>query len=195
MEGMPRKRDKAIQCTTEAYIPTKISKVTQIGGGCISSYSRKDTSTEIVTYDDLVSCVLFDKCYFIDWLTDKQLIAGVRICSCGKKMNVVKTYDRTDPIKFECRSKGHRNEISIRKNSWFSGSNLTMEEIIKITYWWTAGLTQQQIRHQVRTATNTSVDWDMFHREACEVYLMDHSEMLGGVGVRVQIDESKFGKR
>ena len=41
----------------------------------------------------------------------------------------------------------------------------------------------------------SSVDWGMFCRETCEVLLYQESEPIGGAGKRVQIDESKFGKR
>ena len=42
---------------------------------------------------------------------------------------------------------------------------------------------------------NAGVDWFAFCREVCEQMIMDRSEPIGGVGVRVQIDESKVGKR
>lgn len=35
----------------------------------------------------------------------------------------------------------------------------------------------------------------MFHREICEEMVLQKSGPIGGVGKRVQIDESKFGKR
>ena len=57
------------------------------------------------------------------------------------------------------------------------------------------GLPQEQLRHELAVSENTSVDWYMFHREACEEVIMRQSQPLGGTGIRVQIDESKFGKR
>ena len=44
-------------------------------------------------------------------------------------------------------------------------------------------------------ADHTSVDWFNFHREVCEEIVMKRSLPIGGPGKRVQIDESKFGKR
>ena len=35
----------------------------------------------------------------------------------------------------------------------------------------------------------------MFCREVCEVAIAEKSQKLGGIGKRVQIDESKIGKR
>ena len=74
-------------------------------------------------------------------------------------------------------------------------SNLTLEEIIKFTYWWTQGLNQDQIKKQLRITANTAVDWDMFCRETREVTIEHKSEKIGGPGKVVQIDESKVGKR
>ena len=44
-------------------------------------------------------------------------------------------------------------------------------------------------------AEHTSVDWYHLHREIYEEIIMNKSEAIGGYGKRVQIDESKFGKR
>ena len=35
----------------------------------------------------------------------------------------------------------------------------------------------------------------MFFREACLTMMVEHSELFGGNGIEVEIDESKFGKR
>ena len=73
---------------------------------------------------------------------------------------------------------------------------MTLEEILKLTYWWCQDLDQSHIKHELGLArTSTGVDWDNFCREVCEITLLENSEKLGGNGRVVQIDESKFGKR
>ena len=72
---------------------------------------------------------------------------------------------------------------------------MTMEEILKFTYWWCQDLDQAQIRHELGLTSSTGVDWDSFCREVCEITLFENSERIGGEGKTVQIDESKFGKR
>jgi len=57
--------------------------------------------------------------------------------------------------------------------SWFEQSNLSIEEVIKFTYWWCQGLQQCQIKQQLGLGSHTAVDWDMFCRELCEVVLFD----------------------
>ena len=42
---------------------------------------------------------------------------------------------------------------------------------------------------------HTAVDWYNFIRDVCAQYFLDHSKVIGGPGVEVEIDESKFGRR
>ena len=43
----------------------------------------------------------------------------------------------------------HQETISIRHKSWFAGSNMTLEEIVQLTYWWAQGVKQKQLRKEV----------------------------------------------
>ena len=49
-------------------------------------------------------------------------------------------------------------------------SNLMLQEIMKITYWWCADLRENQIKSQLRINDNAVVDWSMFCREICLAY-------------------------
>ena len=192
----------------------------QIGGGIVKnvetqcsasqgSYNRDHGSSDArvwddinayVTYDDLLQDVLVSKELTIKWLMDEKLIASKQMCErCGEEMSLVECSDRSDGYRWECRKqdKGRRHKftVSIRKGSWFAESNLTIEEVLKYTYWWTQGLDQCQIRRQLKLNPNTAVDRDSFCRETCEVTMLDKSEKIGGDGKIVQIDESKVGKR
>ncbi|KAL9952487.1 hypothetical protein ACROYT_G039751 [Oculina patagonica] len=143
---------------------------------------------------------MVDKEMFINWLMDEGLIAKERLCpKCEEGMTLTKCADRSDSFKWECRKqvKGerHKAEISIRKGSWFEKSKMTLEEIVKLTYWWCQDLDQSQIKHELGLAESTGVDWDSFCREVCEITMFENSEKLGGEGKFMQIDESKFGKR
>ena len=41
----------------------------------------------------------------------------------------------------------------------------------------------------------TGVDWYNFLRDVCAQYYVDHPNVIGGPGIEVEIDESKFGRR
>ncbi|XP_066928232.1 nacrein-like protein C1 [Clytia hemisphaerica] len=127
---------------------------------------------------------------------DNNLIPKSRMCqSCGLPMHLSFTTKCSDGIIWRCQRKGHSLEKSIRAGSWFDKSNLTITEILELTYLWSTGVEQSVIIQQMGLSPNTAVDWDMFCREVCEVVILKKIEPIGGEGIRVQIDESKFGKR
>ena len=136
--------------------------------------------------------------FTLSWLKEEGLITSSRICTmCGSEMNWVQRGDRSDGYIWECKShidgKGHRCEKSISEGSWFENSNLTIEEVLKFTYWWCQDLKQWQIKQQLGLGSHTAVDWDMFCREVYAVALFDRREKIGGPGKVVQIDERKIG--
>ena len=65
--------------------------------------------------------------------------------------------------------------------TWLHGlvaMQLTIDEVLKFTYWWCQDLRQWQIKQQLGLGSHTAVDWDMFCREVCEVALFDGREKL-----------------
>lgn len=83
----------------------------------------------------------------------------------------------------------------MRTDTFFSQSNLTLEEILQYIYLWVHGTEQKTIHHELGTASHTDVDFASFCREVCEVRMIEASERIGGPGKVVEIDESKFAKR
>ena len=129
-----------------------------------------------------------------------NIIGKERLCPmCDGEMRLARCEDRSDLFKWKCRrqekGKRHKTAISIRKGSWFEKSKMTLEEILKLTYWWCQDLDQAQIKQELGLAKSTGVDWDSFCREVCEFTLLESRGRLGGEEKIVQIDESKFGKR
>ena len=89
-----------------------------------------------------------------------------------------------------------RRAKSIRVNSWFSRSHLSIEQILELTYLWTEDLSQKTIMKWVDISSkSTIVDWCNFCRELCAVFMAEHSQKIGGPGTVVEVDEAKFGKR
>lgn len=103
----------------------------------------------------------------IKWLMEQKLIAWKQECErCGNDMVLVKCEDRSDGFRWECRKQvsgqRHKFTVSIRKGSWFEESNLTIEEVLKYTYWWTQGLDQCHIRRQLRMSPNMGLTGTVF---------------------------------
>ena len=195
--GSKRRKINAGSQTTTLETP-KEERATQCGMSLTGSYGRNCEHRKW-RYDNLVARMQ-DKEMLVHWLMDEGLMAKERSCPmCAGEMSLTRCEDRSDGLKWECRKqvngKRHKAEVSIRKGSWFEKSKMTLEEILKLTYWWCQDLDQAQIKHEVGLAESTGVDWDSFCREVCEITLLENSDKLGGKGKVVQIDESKFGKR
>jgi len=89
---------------------------------------------------------------------------------------------------------------SMHQNSWFSGSRLSIEKILALTYAWAHKFTITQAVHETllddeTTSTETVIDWYNYCREVCADRIMNHHVgQIGGPGKTVVIDKSKFGK-
>ena len=87
---------------------------------------------------------------------------------------------------------------SVRQNSWFSGSRLSIEKVLALTYAWAHKFTTTQAVHETSlddesTSTETVIDWYNYCREVCADRIMNHhAGQIGGPGMTVEIDESKF---
>ncbi|KFM59040.1 hypothetical protein X975_26845, partial [Stegodyphus mimosarum] len=51
------------------------------------------------------------------------------------------------------------------------------------------------VMQEVKVHEHAVVDWFMFCREVCMTTVINDSVPIGGKGVIVEVDESKFGKR
>ena len=67
----------------------------------------------------------------------------------------------------------------------YSGANLFMSQ----------GFSQGEILHELKLSNKTVTEWTNFFCESCISTVIDNSAPIGGNGVEVEIDESKFGKR
>ncbi|KFM66185.1 hypothetical protein X975_01308, partial [Stegodyphus mimosarum] len=73
---------------------------------------------------------------FIQWCMKERLIASNYECpKCNERMGLYKQKSVVlDGFEWKCREKGVNNVCrSIRKNSWFSKSKLSMYDILRVT--------------------------------------------------------------
>ena len=101
----------------------------------------------------------------------------------------------TDQCCWRCSNKACGKKVSIRQGSWFSKSNLSLETIVFLTYFWVYRAEQEFVKHELGISHTTIVDWYNFSGEVCISILEVYSRQIGGPGKVVEIDESKFGKR
>ena len=150
-------------------------------------------------YDDIYE-ICKERRFLIDWLQGRGLLGDFSgICECcfeGKvKLVEDKSYSK-DGVVWRCTNRKCNKKVSIREGSWFSGSHLLLEQIVKLTYYWVYSLPNDHISRELKIGSeHTLVDWKNFAREVCLEILQQDNCKIGGIGKVVEIDESKFGKR
>ncbi|XP_074655648.1 uncharacterized protein LOC141909161 [Tubulanus polymorphus] len=166
------------------------------------SYERDDKK-KVITYKELIGTIMNTRRGTIDWFMDRNLIAASRQCPvCNDEMKLsldISNKSASEGWRWSCRKRVdsvlHQRFKSVRADSWFSKSNLTIAEILEITYWLSRGVQQTVIQTEMGLSSKTIVDWASFFREVCELVVFYNCKAIGGPGKVVVIDESKFGKR
>ena len=114
--------------------------------------------------------------------------------------------ENRDKLMWKCRkvhtvSKGDRKykckdvKLSIRYESWLIDTKLPLKIVLELMYLWSQAFSMTEIIHELSLSKKTVIEWTTFFREAYISAIMDESQAIGGNGVEVEIDESKFGKR
>ena len=82
-------------------------------------------------------------------------------------------------------------KISIRQDSWFAKSLLSLPQIITLTYYWVYRYPAEIVQHELKLGCNhTTTDWFNFAREVCSEILENNGEKIGGPGKTVETNLS-----
>ena len=157
----------------------------------------------------------------VEYCQQLGLIGREASCpSCKAKLNkiyVVKRAGRShSERRFQCNKKTckakHKNQIPIRKGTWFGKSHLSLRKSLLLVYCFIEKL---PYKHTIRetsissadsdsdnaniltTSTETIADYFSYCREVCQWSVetkLHCGRPIGGPGLTVEIDESKFGK-
>ena len=154
-------------------------------------------STPRMVYDDVYE-LCRSKTELLIWLNEKQLIKNFRgpcdKCTAGELHCVKDISYKSDQLVFRCTNRTCNFKKSIRHRSWFQGSHLSLETILKLTYYWVYKLPLEFVQTELKIGScGTVVDWYNFAREVCLQISIQDNEQIGGENIVVEIDESKFG--
>ena len=73
----------------------------------------------------------------VEWLREIGLLARVKLCHlCQSPMTEGPNARIADGIRWRCNRRTCRTQASIRDGSFFSGSNLPLDKIVKILYFY-----------------------------------------------------------
>ncbi|KCZ74405.1 hypothetical protein H311_04630, partial [Anncaliia algerae PRA109] len=96
---------------------------------------------------------------------------------------------------FRCQRNGHERNISILKNSFFSKTNLKINKILQICYFYLQKCPTVEIVKMVGIQSESVTTWCSHLRELLADSLEYSEIQIGGPGIIVEIDETKLGKR
>jgi ISXO2-like transposase domain len=104
------------------------------------------------------------------------------------------------PISFigkniRCTKDGCRKSVSLFAHSFFAGSKIPIHNILLLGYIWLTGATYTVGLTQSGLTTHAVVDYYAYFRQLVSSSLEPDDSFIGGPGVVVEVDESKFGKR
>ena len=120
-------------------------------------------------------------------------------------MELKKTNDNKDKYMWRCQ-KVHKVETDISKyvtkdvkltihhQSWLVDTKLSIETVLEMIYLWSQSFSMNEIVHELKVSNKTVIEWCTFFCECCISRIIDNSTQIGGNGIEVEIDESKFGK-
>jgi len=136
----------------------------------------------------------------IKFLQDCGLLKRQMLCpTCGSDMHLWRCKTVLDEYRWGC-GKGRRMERcratrSLRHGSWFTKSNLSLFEVLIMTYCILGKMPFENITQLYQFEGHTLCDWSQFCKEVLIEFIETNSEMVGGQDKVVEVDESKFGRR
>ncbi|XP_012558355.1 uncharacterized protein LOC105845315 [Hydra vulgaris] len=137
----------------------------------------------------------------IQWLAQRRLIKNSVFCkNCNIQFGLNTYKDAKDGYRWNCKKCFKRK--SVRDDSFFSESRLSLQTLITYIYCWSPNMPVSQIQHEtgMKDSPNTFADWASFCRDVCEVDLETNPLVIGGINtdgtpIVVEIDQIKFFHR
>lgn len=94
----------------------------------------------------------------------------------------------------ECRKNGEWCE-SMYKGTFFEDVKGGRRNLLKFLYFWLSGATSNQLKIYTGWSNDKVLAWTDYIQQLIATVVIDDGPQVGGPGIVVEIDESKFGKR
>ena len=69
--------------------------------------------------------------------------------------------------------------------SWLVDVKIPLTSVIEVMYLWSQGFTINEIIHELKLSCKTVIEWSIFFRESCFTVMIEHSQPIGGNGIKV----------
>lgn len=134
---------------------------------------------------------LSDESACVDFLLSREVFYTARTCqACSTPMKLHK-----DRGTFVCPKRDCRREISLKKGSFFSGHRLPCGDILLLAYFWLCKVSNTTAVTMSGNSRTAVAGFYSYFRELVSGSLDEEDTQIGGPGIIVEVDESKFGKR
>jgi hypothetical protein len=128
----------------------------------------------------------------IDFLMREGILYTPSICQqCN--VGTLKHYPSKPKI-WHCNNYRCKGKVSIFRDSFFAKSMLPCHDLLHIGYKWLSGQRYSDILAQTGHSTKAVSTTIRFYQELVSACLSEEDIVIGGPGVVVEVDESKFGK-
>ena len=156
---------------------------------CESPYPKRSTrlvstadGQTIKNFFELSINVLISPEKMIEFCQKKKIFSEKKNCpKCDKKMELKPRADAIDKYRWECSDSKCKKSSSIRTNTWFAKSKLSIRQILITIYSWYIKLPQNLAANEAYTSERTMVDWYSFCRCVCVDFIVLNSEQIGGI--------------
>ena len=111
--------------------------------------------------------ILGDQHQCIQWCKEHNLLSSSIKCpreNCSNTLTWTLRTSLRDGYEWRCSRRKYNGLASMRQNSWFSGSRLSIEKVLALMYAWAHKFTTTQAVHETSlddesTSTETVIDW------------------------------------
>jgi len=114
-------------------------------------------------------------------------------CRSSDRVSLHKNSESPDGLAFKCLN--CKKRFSVRNGTFFSRSRLSISDILEIIVAFTNDYSVEQTREMTGLSKPTIIDWYSFCREVCAHALDMDNLVIGGPGIKVEIDETLMFKR
>lgn len=102
----------------------------------------------------------------ITWLAKRRLLHNMALCEICNNPATFNHYDNgIDKFRWKC--SGCNWTQSVRHNSYFSKSHVSLQKLIQLTYFWALDMPMHIIEDELELSSHTIIDWCNFNRDLC----------------------------
>jgi transposase-like protein len=133
--------------------------------------------------------VFGDESKAITYLIEHGVLSEINSCTaCGSPLTLHGLSQR-------CKKEGCRKRHSVTAGTFFAGARVPINKLLLIAYLWACRCSYTSIYMMVQASSATIVAYLGHLRELVGSTLEEEDVRIGGPGIIVEVDESKFGRR